>query len=219
MTALAHPQPVRSGHTLIELVVTVSLLGLVFASLINMLDSSRKAYRQGSTMALVQIDARRALDRIAAQLENAGFATLVPNPVNMAAPDMLFQVATGFDEAAGTIVFGSSARLFFAYADGEIDNGLDDDGNGLVDDGRVVLTINYLQPKEISVNLARGVCELLQGEIANGLDDNGNGLVDERGFCMTRNGNLLRVRLSLARAATGLSPVIATVETAVRLKN
>jgi type II secretory pathway pseudopilin PulG len=219
MSTHTRPKSIQAGHTLIELAIALGVLGLVLGSLTSVFESSRKAYRQGSTAALVQSDARRALDGIAARLENAGFATLVPNPVNVAVDDLLFQVSTGFDEAAGTIIFGPSTRLCFVYADGETDNGIDDDGNGLVDDGRVVLTINYLQPGEISVTLARGVCELLQGELANGVDDNGNGLVDERGFCITRNGNLLLLRLSVARATPAVSPIIATVETALRLKN
>jgi hypothetical protein len=183
------------------------------------LDSTGKTYVQGSAGTRVRSDARRTIDRIAAEFENGGLGTLLPNPVGVAATDLVFQSATGVNVADNSITFGPSTRLQILYETGEANNGLDDDGDGLVDEGRVVLTRNYLQAGEISITLVRGVAEYLEDEVAGGGDENGNGFVDERGFCMTLQGSLLFLRLTLQRPVGEARTVVGTVETAVRLKN
>ncbi len=219
MKVSSRTRAANQGFTLIELAITMGIAGLVLGSLARVLDSSKNTYGRGSAVAQVQNDARRTLDRVSAELENGGFGTLLPNPVGVAVDDLVFQAATGIDGATGALLFGNSSRLRFVYQTGEMNNGLDDDGDGLVDEGNLVFTRNYLLAGEVRVVLAHGVAELLEGETANGADDNGNGLVDERGFCITRVGNLLRIRLTLARPVTGGNPALATVETALRLKN
>lgn len=219
MKLVGQTRATNQGFTLIELAITMGIAGLVLGSLARVLDSSKSNYGRGSAVAQVQNDARRTLDRVAAELENGGFGTLLPNPVGVAVDDLVFQAATGIDGATGALLFGNSNRLRFVYETGEMNNGLDDDGDGLIDEGCLVLTKNYLLAGEVRVVLAHGVAEFLEGETANGADDNSNGLVDERGFCMTRAGNLLQVRLTLARPVTGGDPAIASVETALRLKN
>lgn len=219
MMLFSRTRAANKGFTLLELAITLGIAGLVLGSLARVLDSSKSTYGRGSAMAQVQNDARRTLDRVATELENSGFGTLLPNPVGVAVDDLVFQAATGIDGTTGALLFGNSSRLRFVYESGEMNNGLDDDSDGLVDEGNLVFTRNYLLAGEVRVVLAHGVAELLEGEIANGADDNGNGLVDEGGFCMTRTGNLLRVRLTLVRPVTGGDPAMATIETALRLKN
>ncbi|HUR29491.1 MAG TPA: prepilin-type N-terminal cleavage/methylation domain-containing protein [Planctomycetota bacterium] len=208
----------RGGFTLIEIAIACAVLGLVLGALSGVIDSTRKSYGQGSAQARVQADARRAIDRIAAELENGGVGTLIPNPIGVAANDLVYQVVSGVNLLNNTVTFDNSSRLRFAYETGETNNNVDDDGDGLVDEGRVVLTRDYLAAGELSTTLVKGVSELLEGENANGADDNGNGFADERGFCMTLQGNLLVLRLTLARPIDGRS-VVASVQTSVRLKN
>ncbi len=209
----------RGGFTLIEIAIAAGILGLVIGALTGVLDSTRKTYIQGSTQVRAQSDARRAMDRIATELENGGLGTLIPNPIGIAATDLVFQVATGVDPLTSAVTFDNSSRLMFAYETGETNNGLDDDGDGLIDEGRVIFTRDYLQPNEMRTTLVTGVNELLEGELPNGLDDNGNGFADERGFCMTLQGSLLVMRLSLSRPVTETRSIVSTVETAVRFKN
>lgn len=209
----------RAGFTLIELAVAIAILGLVMGSIMGVMESAKKGYGQGSTATLVQTLSRRALDRIASELENAGQGTLLPNPLNIACDDLVFQSVIGVDEVAGTPIFGNSTRLRFAYGGGDTNNGLDDDGDGLIDEGRVILTRNYLAANESSVVIARGVNELAEGELANGLDDNGNGLADERGFSMTLQGNLLILRLTVSRVSAEGTTTVSTNETAVSFRN
>lgn len=219
MKVSSRTRAANQGFTLIELAITMGIAGLVLGSLARVLDSSKNTYGRGSAVAQVQNDARRTLDRVSAELENGGFGTLLPNPVGVAVDDLVFQAATGIDGATGALLFGNSSRLRFVYETGEMNNGLDDDSDGLVDEGCLVFTRNYLLAGEVRVILAHGVAELLEGETANGADDNGNGFADEPGFCITRTGNLLQVRLTLIRPVTGGDPAMASVETALRLKN
>jgi prepilin-type N-terminal cleavage/methylation domain-containing protein len=209
----------RGGYTLIEMAITLSLVGLILGSLTNVLTSSGNAYEQGAASANAQALVRRAGERLGQLLENAGSGTLLPNPVGIACSDLVFQAATGVDPATQAITYDNSARLRFLYESGELNNGLDDDGDGLVDEGSVEYTRNYLLASQRLVVLANGVTELLEGELLNGLDDNANGLVDEPGFSVTRVGNLLRVRISLAAPVGGAAAAVATSDTALRLKN
>jgi len=209
----------RAGFSLIEIVVAIAVLGVVMSSLSSVFDSTRDTYQQGATVSQAQTAARRGIGRIAGELENGGIGTLLPSPIGVANSDMVFQVARGVDPLTGSIQFEPGSRLRWAVEPSELNNGLDDDGDGLVDEGRVLLTRNFLQADELTVVVARGVSELLEGELPNGIDDNGNGFSDEPGFCMTLQGSLLILRLTTERMSADRRSSVSTVETAVRLKN
>jgi hypothetical protein len=102
---------------------------------------------------------------------------------------------------------------------GEIDNGLDDDGDGLIDERRLVLTRNVGGPNTITTVLCNGIPELAEGEVANGLDDNGNGVVDEAGFNVRKVGDLLTVRLTVQAPAGGGQIITSTLSTSIVLHN
>jgi hypothetical protein len=91
----------------------------------------------------------------------------------------------------------------FDYEEGELDDGADNNGNGLVDEGCLFWTRDVGEPSEKTHVIARGVREYLEGEEPNLDDDNGNGLEDERGFCLERVGEALVIRLTLERQVSG----------------
>jgi len=219
MKTIIEKSRARSGFTLLEITIAIAILGLILGAMTGVLDSARQGYIQGSATVRTQSDSRRALDRIATELENGGLGTLTPNPIGVAAPSLMFQVVTGIDVATDLPVLENPSRLQFLYESGETNNGLDDDGDGLIDEGRVVMTRDVGQATEKSTTLVTGVSELLEGELANGIDDNANGFVDESGFCMTLEGRLLVIRLSLSRPVKQARSIVSTVETAVRFKN
>jgi Tfp pilus assembly protein PilW len=209
----------RKGFALLDVAISLAIAGVLFGAIVQVNRSTLNTYTVTSARTLLQTQARRAIDRVSAELENAGLSTLQPDPVVTWTDNLVFQAATGVDAATGAITYGPPQRLSWNLESGENANGVDDNKNGLVDEGQLLLTRNYLQANQQSVVLAHRVAKLLEGEIANGADDNGNGLVDEHGFCAFREGNLLRIRLTLQRSLRPGQIIQATVETGVRLRN
>ena len=117
----------------------------------------------------------------------------------------------------------SLARLYqeiaFEYETGEIDDGRDNNRNGLVDEGVVVLLRDAGGANEQRVVLCHGVRERLEGELVNGLDDNGNGLVDEKGFCLQWVDGVLALWLSIELIDGNGMHEVRTLQTSVRIRN
>jgi prepilin-type N-terminal cleavage/methylation domain-containing protein len=216
----AHPQRrlSRAGFTLIEMVIVAALLVVLTGSVATVCLRGDQACSETGLQVAVDAKARRSLDRIIAELTCAGAGTLTPNPTSQFGTDTLrFQTADDF--VVGAVVWGTQSRIGFEYRTGEVNDGVDNNRNGLIDEGRIVLTRNVGTGNEQRVILCENVCEYLQGENSNGVDDNGNGVIDERGFSIQRLGNVLNVRLSLEGAIPGRSLYVRTLETSVSLRN
>jgi hypothetical protein len=159
--------------------------------------TSVRLFGAGVTQASVEAGARRALDRLSRELTSARAGSLESLP---ASP--LWQDGIDFDRvrsmrAADGRITWSSNRVEFRHEPEEADDGLDNDGDGLVDEGLLVLVQDAGGPEEHETVLAHGVREYLEGELPNGLDDNGNGLIDERGATFERVGGDLCLHLTL----------------------
>jgi prepilin-type N-terminal cleavage/methylation domain-containing protein len=185
-----------AGFTLLELVIVIAMLGVVMGSVVTVIRGSTRACQVGSSSAHLEALLTRVLDRIEDRLRSSSRAAITPA---LAAPfssqRIDFQRSIGY--AGGVVTWSPTERIGFQYRPGEIDNGKDDDGDGLIDDGRIVWTQNFGLPNESSTDLADGVSEYLQGEVQNNLDDNGNGLVDECGLCFAVDATSVVVRLTL----------------------
>jgi prepilin-type N-terminal cleavage/methylation domain-containing protein len=206
----------QRGFTLVELAITAALLVLLLSSAILAASGGRGAFQATQDASDVEARVRRALDRVAVELLSAGASELQPDPAgDFGTHDLLFRNAVG---VVGTVVqWGPQVRIAREYALGELDDGLDNDGDGLVDEGALVLTRD-VGGTERRVVLCNGVAELLEGETADGADDNGNGVKDEAGFNVHRQGDVLFVRLSV-EGTTEQGSIVRTLETAVRLRN
>lgn len=208
----------RAGSTLIELLFVLGLLGTVLGSLLAMGGVSTRACETGVTHASLEASARRAVERLSRELVGArsgSLATLVEAPLWQ--PTLDFDRLGAMRAGDGRITW-STSRAEFRHEPGEADNGLDDDGDGLVDEGLLVL-VEDVDGTEVELVLARGVRELAEGELANGLDDNGNGLIDEQGVAFARAGRDLRLFLTLeGRARDGLR-VTRSLETTLWARN
>ena len=99
------------------------------------------------------------------------------------------------------------------------EDGTDNDGDGIVDEGIVVLRLSAGEPNEYRVVLARGVARYLEGETPNGVDDNGNGQVDEKGLFMQVRNGAIYVNLTVQRMGRDRQPIFRTVRTAVAMRN
>ena len=130
---------------------------------------------------------------------------------------MTYHVPVGF--AGGIILWGPDTQIVLEYDPNELDDGIDNDGDGLVDEGQVVWIENPGVPGERRVVLCRGVPEDLEGEIQNLLDDNGNGLIDERGFSLDVQGQVLTMRLTLQALDPAGRLLTKTVQSSVRIRN
>jgi len=206
----------RAGFTLVELAIAVALFLLLMSSAIVAARGGMEAFRSSQDLSDLETRARRALDRAVFELLPVGGTELSPDPEGQFGTDALeFRQAVGL---AGTApVWGERRSLSLQLAPGELDDGLDNDGNGLVDDGELVL-VRDVGGAEQRIVLCRGVRELAEGEAPNGDDDNGNGVVDEAGFNVHRVDNVLFVRLTLEEPVPTGS-ILRTLETSVRIRN
>lgn len=207
-----------SGFTLYEVAITVGLLGLVFAATGMVSRSTSDLANFSGEKSRTEARARRTLDRVVEELAMAGSGMLTPDP---AAPgwtdDLDFQCATGV--AGGVATWGQLTSLLWEREPAELADGQDNDGDGLIDEGRVVLVRSTGLPNERRVVLCSSVAEFAEGETAAIGDENGNGLEDERGFSLQRDGELLTVRLTLQEQVEQGQVLTTSVRTSIRLRN
>ena len=208
----------RAGFTLIEVAVSISVLGLMMGIFGMVSTTSHSAYQAVTIVSGLDVNARRTLVRVASELSSIGGSVLAPDPTgNFGAQTIQYQRAAGV--VGGVVVWGENTQLGFEYEPGEADDGIDNDGDGLVDEGLVVLTLDIGGANQRRVVLCHDVRELALGELDNGVDDNGNGVADEAGFNVQRVGDVMIVRLCLERRAAGGGTVVRTHQTTVRLRN
>jgi len=209
----------RAGFTLLEMLVVVALASTFIGSLLAVGRTSTRLCETGVTHANLESSARRALDQLSHELAGASAGSLGTLPE---AP--LWQEGIDFDRVEsiraddGRITW-SAGRAEFRLDGGETDDGLDNDGDGLVDEGTLVLVQDAGGAGETAITLAHEVREYLEGELPNGLDDNGNGLIDERGVAFARVGRDLHLYLTLEGLARDGHRVTRTLETTIWSRN
>ncbi|MBL8862462.1 MAG: prepilin-type N-terminal cleavage/methylation domain-containing protein [Planctomycetes bacterium] len=209
----------RAGFTLVELTVSAAILTLVLGSV--GLFQLRSQEHTGSMLVneRAETQARRALTRIVDELRGVSAAFLVPDPTSVLGTSTLTYQRPADVTNTGVVVWGPPSRLALELEPGELDNGLDDDGDGLVDERRLVLTLGLGTAAERSVVICTGIAEFAEGEAGNGADDNGNGLVDEPGFSVRRVGDLLTIRLTVLVPLDGGGVLTRSTETSLVLRN
>ena len=207
----------KRGFALIELMIAVSLLMVVTGSVVMMSIRSSDAYKTARSRAEVNERARRAADRVVNLLLNTSEGRM--NPV----PDVLWTNFLTFQSiestAGGAVAWTPIAQLALQYEPGEVDDGLDNNGNGLIDECQLVYTRDIIGANPLTVVLCKGVAEFLQGEVLNVDDDNGNDLDDESGFCIFKEGDLLMIRITVQDRNELGELLASTIETGVRLRN
>jgi type II secretory pathway pseudopilin PulG len=208
-----------AGFTLVETMIATTMLGLILGAIGLTVLHGKENFRQGVSVTVLEARAQRLLDRIADELRYAGRNSLPVQPLAPSGSSALeFRVSAGYAASAPQW----SNRMSIARVADPRDpaDGIDNDGDGVIDEGQVVLTRNLGDFDEIDVVIGSGVSRLLEGETANVLDDNGNGLIDEPGLSFLLDGtSSLRIRLTLeARDPRGL-PLLRTVQTTVNMRN
>jgi prepilin-type N-terminal cleavage/methylation domain-containing protein len=207
----------RGGFTLLELSVGLVLLTVVGGMFFLTTESTASATRTGVAVAELDARALRALDRVCESLKSSSSDQATPQAVApFAGTELEFRCGLGAD-ADGEIVWGPLQRFELEYD--EADNDLDDDGDGQVDEGRLVWIENPGAADERRAVLCEGVREYLAGETFDGGDENDNGLIDERGFALDFDVNRVTVRLTLVSRDAKGHPLASTVERTVAFRN
>ncbi len=209
----------RGGFTIVELVIAAAALSLLLGAMGVVQMRSRDASRVSVAQEEIESECRRNLDRVAEELEGVGHSLLFPDPsTSFGTSSLTYQHPSNVSNA-GVVTWDSPRHLQLQLAAGEIDNGLDDNGDGLVDERALVLTRDFGTVNARSVTICSGIPELAGGETVNAIDDNGNGLVDEAGFNINRIGDLLTVRLTLEKPMGKGQIASSTLQTSIALHN
>jgi prepilin-type N-terminal cleavage/methylation domain-containing protein len=207
------------GFTLIEMVVSLSILGALVGAAALFQSRGQHASVGIQRQADLERRANRAMQAVVRELLSVGVHTLAPDPTGALGTDaMTFQTPVSVSNA-GVITWSSPTSLTLQMDTDELDNGLDDDGNGLVDERALVITYGVGTAFERRVVLAHGIANWLEGEVPNMADDNGNGVIDEHGFSLRRIGDLLYIRLTLEAPAEGGTATAYTITTALVIHN
>ncbi len=209
----------NSGYTLIEVSIVLTILAIVLTAGLTVMRQGELNFEQNVSSTVANTKANRAINTIARRLAGAGQDTVTPTAVAPFSTERIqFQLVSGW---AGSPSWTEGLELRLQYDPAEINNGLDDDSDGFIDECEVVLIENQGAANESQTVLVRRVQELLQGELPNGIDDNGNGLIDETGFCIEQigGGSGLTLRLSVQRRRPEGGVDTQTVQTTVWLRN
>lgn len=208
-----------AGYTLVEMLVALVLFSVIIGSIAMIGGMGTDLFKTSAARGVLEANARRALDRIRQELLSSDLSSLDTFPAAPLWDDGLtFDQPEEISTRSGSIDW-SSTVIELRYEETETDDGIDNDGDELIDEGMVVLIKGWNDPEERTVVLARSVREYLAGETANGLDDNGNGLIDERGLCFDLADGNLSVHLTLERRDADHVLFARTLESSVWLRN
>lgn len=207
-----------AGFTFVEMMVASVVAILVAAGVYAILSTGTDTYATEAVSTDLERQAARALAAISNEISMAGSVTIFPQQSPpLSAAGLGLQKSEGY--SGGAVVWGPLVLLTFDYDLDDPNDGKDNDGDGCVDEGLLVLRQDPGGPNDRTVVLARHVREYLEGEEPNGLDDNGNGLVDERGLCVSVSGGVYTIRLTLERKDSNGRLLTRTVETSVTPRN
>ena len=215
-----HSNHRERGLTLIEMSISVVVLAGLTIVLGSVMDTGLGAYKSSSP-AVVRQMTHRTLDKIADRLAFAGFSTLelVAEAEGMDPDGAEITFLKCLGSTAGVKDWSETSRIFWRPESTDPTDKLDNDGDGSIDEGEVVLVVDEGLLTENTVVIARGVARYLEGEVQNGIDDNGNGIADEHGLLMDIRNNSVHISLTLTRTGRDNQPILATARTLVALRN
>lgn len=208
----------RAGLTLLEMTVSISLLALVLTTALQIGNAVEQGSSTATASARAESDAGRALERLAERLKDSGSGWFGATAPLVPVDDVQFKRVTEYKDGAGAQVV--EERIFLERVPTDVDDGVDNDGNGLADDCRVVWVRAPGTAEELRTVICDRVPEALEGETdGNLVDDNENGLVDERGLALDFLDGGVRVRLTLVERDRDGRDVVCTRERIVWFRN
>jgi len=203
---------------MIEILISISILSLILFSFGLVLSQREGAFRSAHSLGSLETRSRQSISRVVSELNGTGADMIWPDPsTDFGTASLNFRKAVGVTD--GAIDWGPVTTIAFAYSDGELDDGIDNNGNGLIDEGMITMSRNVGEANETQTVICRDVAEFFPGETDNGADDNGNGVWDERGFNAHQDGDMLTIRMALVDLDAAGRIMNRTSTTSVRLRN
>lgn len=191
----------RSGFTLLELLLTLTVLGLVGFRTYGALNTMKESVEEENVEAEVEEQARGVLRKIAYEVMSSDRETLDPDsPAPMGTTRLRYRVSLGVQD--GEVVWKAPVELSLEE-----------------EQQQVIWAQNPETLAEQRVVWSNLVSPYLAGEIPDGMDNNGNGLIDERGLSFELDGNAVTIRLTLEKIDANGESVTKTVETTVTCRN
>lgn len=159
----------RRGFTLVEGAIALVLVTIVVVKLAMLMRMSGESSATEISETVVEDQARRLIDRIGFAIMGADESQLIPNPLTpIDSPDLSFRVSLGVDEDGAKawsdaqwiglqathelswrerpdqegerrVVWSNAVRELLA---GEVQNGKDDNGNGVIDERGLSFTVD-----------------------------------------------------------------------------
>lgn len=159
----------HSGFTLVEASIAIALLALVFVKVGMLVKMKNDTAAHESTSLVVDDQARRVLEQISYAVMGASRERLIPDPESpIYSSELRYEVSLGVQN--GVVVWGDAQWIGLAagtnevtwrerpdapderrvvwckvvrpFLEGELMNGIDDNGNGLIDEKGLVFTLN-----------------------------------------------------------------------------
>ncbi|MBI4231305.1 MAG: prepilin-type N-terminal cleavage/methylation domain-containing protein [Planctomycetes bacterium] len=126
-----------AGFTLVEVAFGLVILSVLVVAIYEALNQGNAAFWRQSERAQMEAMAASTLNRVAEALRQASADTFTPlAPVDV--DDLTYRIPT--DYVAGAMVWSGLRGVSFDNDPQDPANGLDDDGDTLIDEGRIILT-------------------------------------------------------------------------------
>lgn len=167
----------RAGFTLMELGIVMVLLVIVAVKAVMLFDIAAESQTEDTAQVALEDQARRTMDQIVFAVMGANRETLFPDPESPTySEDVQYEVSLGVQ--AGAVVWGDPERIALGqgnqqvvwsqnpgepderrvvwtnvvrpFLEGELFNGIDDNGNGLIDEQGLNFT---LQGNRVTVRM------------------------------------------------------------------
>ncbi len=209
----------ESGLSILEMVIGTAIFLVVMGPVAQITLSAVSSLNEFEANSDVETRGRRAADRLDGLFRGVSSDSLdlVPDYPAWTSDATLERIGS-VDLVAGSAGF-NGIRVRWQIEASETNDGNDNDGDGLVDEGELVVTYDAGEITAQEIVLARGVPEFLEGEDSSSGDQNSNGLTDEAGLCITRVDDSIVFRLTLSSVLPGDEIRLHTISRTVRVRN
>ena len=146
---------VRGGFTLLEVLIALTVLALLLSSVGLLASGSKNAFSRGTTVSAMELRTGLTSSVIRSELSLALAGSLMPEiQSGQRVTELTYVRALGWE--GETTITTAPRTLRFEIDPTEANNGADDDGDGLIDEGILVLIEDVGLPTEHRRVLARG---------------------------------------------------------------